>query len=315
MEAILRPPSKLKVNDQLPNNWKKFKNSFNNFMVASGKDGVNKKIKAAIFLNFIGEEGQDIIESFNLTEEQMSDDTALINAFEDYVKPRKNVIYERFLFYNRHQKEGESFENFLTSISKMVKTCEFNNEQEALRDRIVLGTNRPEVQERLLRMTNLDFDKAVKVCRASEVSKTQVETMIKQETHALEVRKYSPHTNKVPSVKSDVYKCKKCGTLHKKFKCPAFGKICSKCKGKNHYAVGCQIKKVKEISVESTKVTETSESESDTFDIDNVEISIDSLNETECNTMESWSENIKIINENVKFKLDTGADVNLVQSA
>lgn len=39
-----------------------------------------------------------------------------------------------------------------------------------VRDRVVLGINKKEVQEKLIRMENLDLNKAVEVCRLNEVA-------------------------------------------------------------------------------------------------------------------------------------------------
>lgn len=49
-------------------------------------------------------------------------------------------MYERFVFYQRKQKEGESFDVFHVDIKRLVKNCEFGDkESEMLRDQIVMG--------------------------------------------------------------------------------------------------------------------------------------------------------------------------------
>lgn len=91
------------------------------------------------------------------------------------MQPEKNVIYDRFQFYRREQSEGESFDAFLRDIKMLVKPCEFNDQQDnMLRDKIVLGISNREVQERLLRTSNLTLAKAVDICRSVEISKMQV---------------------------------------------------------------------------------------------------------------------------------------------
>lgn len=58
--------------------------------------------------------------------------------------PRKNIVYERFVFYTRMQKEGEPFDQFYADIRKLAKNCEFVGgmaaSNELVRDRLVLGT-------------------------------------------------------------------------------------------------------------------------------------------------------------------------------
>jgi hypothetical protein len=96
-------------------------------------------------------------------------------AFESYLKPRKNVIYERFIFYNRKQEEQESFEHFLTDLKKIIKSYEFGlQEKDMLSDRIVIGISDSNLQGRLLRTTDLDLNKVIKLCQAAEISESQV---------------------------------------------------------------------------------------------------------------------------------------------
>lgn len=51
----------------------------------------------------------------------------------------KNFIYERFVFNSIIQKEGQSFDNLITELKIIVKTTEYSNKPEMVRDRIVMG--------------------------------------------------------------------------------------------------------------------------------------------------------------------------------
>ena len=98
-----------------------------------------------------------------------------------YCTPKKNVVYERYLFYNRKQKEGEQFEQFLTHIKKLAQNCEFGDLQDQMvRDRVVMGINDTVVQERLLRVENLDLKKTVDHCGAAEISQAQIKTLYEE---------------------------------------------------------------------------------------------------------------------------------------
>ncbi len=35
------------------------------------------------------------------------------------------------------------------------------------------------------------------------------------------------------------YDCRRCGNRHAAWQCPAYGKTCAKCKGRNHFARMC----------------------------------------------------------------------------
>jgi hypothetical protein len=120
--------------------------------------------------------GEDALELFNTFNVSAADQKLLLKikeAFESYLTPRKNVIYERFIFYNRKQEEQESFEHFLTDLKRIIKSCEFGlQEKDMLRDRIVIGITDSNLQERLLRTTDLDLNKVIKLCQAAEISKS-----------------------------------------------------------------------------------------------------------------------------------------------
>ncbi|XDV46932.1 hypothetical protein PO909_016734 [Leuciscus waleckii] len=64
----LNPPSPMQLVGNLAYNWKRFKQRFNIYLTASGAGGEDKKLKASIFLQVIGEDALDIYNSFQLDE-------------------------------------------------------------------------------------------------------------------------------------------------------------------------------------------------------------------------------------------------------
>lgn len=175
MDGFFKQPKSLQIDENIHSNWKKFLQAYKIFLTASGKGEATPEVRAAILLNCIGEDALELINTFELSDNDLKDPDKIIQAFENYIKPRQNIIYERYVFYNRNQQEGEDFEHFLTAISKLVKTCDFGTQQDdMLRDRIVLGIRNREVQERMLRNSQLVLREAIKMCRAAEISKQQV---------------------------------------------------------------------------------------------------------------------------------------------
>jgi len=65
------------------------------------------------------------------------------------------------------------FDSFLTELRKAVKTTAYLDQDQMIRDRIVMGIWDKGTQERLLREPKLTLNKAVDFCRATEVSKSQ----------------------------------------------------------------------------------------------------------------------------------------------
>ncbi|KAK9685184.1 hypothetical protein QE152_g38241 [Popillia japonica] len=156
---------KLDLEGDIRGNWNKFKQAYEIFITATNRKNSEKEIKAAIFLNLIGEEAVDLFNTFNLTADEKKDIDKIINAFENYIQPR-------------NQTENKTFDVFLKDIKRLADMCEFGTEKEnMIRDRVVIGIKNREEQERLLRMPNLNLAEAVDVCRAAEISKLQARTL------------------------------------------------------------------------------------------------------------------------------------------
>lgn len=63
----------------------------------------------------------------------------------------KNVLRERYAFFQRCQTASENFYQFLGDVQHLAKSCNFFDLEESLiRDRIVFGVNNAEIREQLL---------------------------------------------------------------------------------------------------------------------------------------------------------------------
>ena len=83
---------------------------------------------------------------------QQCDAKAILDALENYFKPARNVIYERFVFGSCKQEEGESVHNFVTRLREKSATSEYGGlKDELIRDEIVLGIANEDTRRHLLR--------------------------------------------------------------------------------------------------------------------------------------------------------------------
>lgn len=261
-----RMPAPLKLDggsDLLPE-WLRFKQQMQIFLSAAGFERVSEARKAAIFLNCVGHDAQELY--FNVLKKE--DDTVkyeqLIKLFDAYFEPKQNELINAYNFNQRKQDQGETFDLFYTEIRRLVKNCNYKEqESRMLRDRIVIGVSDKKLQEKLLAINDLTLDKAVDMCRASELAKAQARAM--QQPGAVEViskqqdrpdqqyrkDKFFNNSSANPNNFSrDTYQCKKCGTRHGLRSCPAFGKTCSNCHKPNHFKIGCKF--INQIKVDST---------------------------------------------------------------
>lgn len=304
---ILNKPTPLAFTANIAENWNKFKDQLEIFLTASEQDTKSDRVKAAILKNLIGEDALDLLKTMDMGDEERASYNAIVKKLEEYCVPKKNILYERFVFYKRKQSQGESFDEFLADIKKLAKPCEFGQaKDEMLRDRIVLGIFDTKLQEKLLCMTDHSLEKVTEKCRVYERSTKQTKEVQGEATTAVEmVRKFRRQEIRQNSTRSQMKRaCTYCGLDHRKGACTAYGKICAKCGRKNHFANVCRARKINEMGEQvSDYDTECSDEEA-TQNIHSITCNIDSLH--------SWYENININNYFVRFKLDTGADTNVI---
>ena len=179
MESFRKPPS-LKIKDQENIEWKKWKKSFETYLIASKLDAESDQRKIAILINLLGEDAQEIFDNFTFTEgEKPEKYDIVLQKFEEHCLPQKNLVVERYEFFNITQKDGEPFDSFLTRLRTSASTCEFNDQCDWLiRDRIIHCLKDKSMIEKLLRADpNITLLKTIGMCRSAEVSKRQVQTI------------------------------------------------------------------------------------------------------------------------------------------
>ncbi|KAK7491634.1 hypothetical protein BaRGS_00017087 [Batillaria attramentaria] len=91
----------------------------------------------------------------------------VIGLFDAYFVPKKNIFHERTQFYPRSQHNGEPVETFLRAISDLSLTCNFDNPEEAIRDRLVLGLQDQEVARKLQLEENPTLETAISTARSN----------------------------------------------------------------------------------------------------------------------------------------------------
>ena len=61
--------------------------------------------------------------------------------FEEYVKPRTNVVYNKYKFQTRVQSDMETFNQFVTELKLLVRDCNYYRSEEMFRHRREIGVN------------------------------------------------------------------------------------------------------------------------------------------------------------------------------
>ncbi|UYV77926.1 K02A2.6-like [Cordylochernes scorpioides] len=287
-------PSELALHGNVAENWRRFKQRLMLYLEATEKATKPDKLKVAILLNFIGEEALEVFNTFHLKEDEAENFDLVINKFDDFCEPKKNVIFERFKFFSATQKDGESIDSFITELKGLSTSCEFESQKDSLiRDRIVYGIQDKALQERLLREPNLTLLKAIEMCKTCEISKQQIKIM-QNNQNICQIRKYEKkHSPKQNQESEKEFKCQRCGKSHRAKNCPAWGKRCSKCKKMNHFAAFCKSSAIRSLN-------------------DETEETVWSIHEAKVVHTLEWKKSIIVNGKEICFKLDSGAEVNVL---
>ncbi|XP_033745588.1 uncharacterized protein K02A2.6-like [Pecten maximus] len=292
--------------------WKTFKQHVT-CMFSGPLLGKTEPEKCAYLMIWAGEKGRNMFTTWNLTEDQQKELKYYYEHFEQYVKPRSNVIYNRYKFHSKTQGENETFEQFTTQLQISVRDCNYENSDEMVRDRIVIGVRNSKIREKLINIGNeLTLNKALDIARTHELSHAQAKSMSGEDARVHSITKAKSTSNykskRAPTVaKVKENTCTRCGYSYtgssRHENCPAFGKTCLKCQGKNHFAKLCKTKnfKIKKKIVHALD----QESSEDEFYVGYLETEINSLQ------ME-WIENITVEDKSLLFQLDTGAMCNVI---
>ena len=171
------PPAELILDGNLSECWTTWRREFQFYLTASEFKNRPDEVKTSRLLSAIGPKSREIYYTFNFAndEESMTFDV-VIQKFEDYFTPKKNITYQRYRFFSYNQNDGQSIDSYATELRTRADHCHFGDLKDSLiRDKIVIGIRDSKTQERLLRESDLSLDKALQICRASEEVKLQTQ--------------------------------------------------------------------------------------------------------------------------------------------
>ena len=340
--------------DNVAERWRKWKRQFEFYFEACELDKKTEKCQTAILLHAAGPEAQEIYHTFTYDEGETKDKyKTVLDKFDKYCEPLRNVVYERYLFWARDQMESETVDTWVAALRNMASKCEFDTqEQSMLRDKVVFGIRDISVKERLLRENGLTLKKALDLCRAAETSKQRIRAMTETEAHAAvnihpvsiqngrhfpNKRSEAPSSfqnkrSEAPSSFQNSFNCRFCGARHVKGRCAAYGKQCSKCSGYNHFAAVCKgggYRRKHNQSTQNQRQTAPHQKppwgrgKSVNVHVVGTEDSAANylfvgpvtVNDHTHSLSQQWFENIVLNDTAVPFKLDTGADANCLPKA
>ena len=264
--------------------------------------------KCSYLLLYIGQQGRDIHNMWTLTNDQKKDPTFLLNKFLKYCEPRKNITLKRRKFFSRNQALHEPIDAYVTDLRLLSRSCEFGD----IRDRIVGGTNSESIEsirKMLIKEQDLTLNRCLEFVRGKELSRQNylsnspnIQSITCRPTSGSRQLTARSRKARVQFSRADTKKCPKCGRSYSQSEpCPAKGKKCFNCKKMNHFSRMCRSRNVSRIEAE------------DKFPSGESTYFISCLNTTtgsDSHDEAFVSINLPDFDHNVKFKLDSGAQVN-----
>jgi hypothetical protein len=298
------PPSNFSFK---PEEWPQWIQRFGRYRRSGRLDEEEEDRQVDALLYAMGEQSEVIFETFHLGDNATY--AQVVEQFENHYTPRRNRTFQRKQFHESTQ-GTKTVDEFERELHVAAKYCEFVDLEDQLCDQFVFGLHDSELKQRLCLENDLTIERAVTMAKQSESIKKDLGKSVDTVRAKFAAKKKNqPEAKKKLQAAADGKSCSRCGNQHEKTRCPAKGRTCNYCKGRDHFAIVCKKKKsVHEIEAKGT----CNEIEATDFLLDSVEI--EALADAVVIEEDSkpWTEEIQLCGSVVKFKIDTRADITVI---
>ena len=157
-------PNPLDVDGDRADNWKIWKQRWDNYCIITGLLDQPEDYKCAMLLHSIGIEAMRIFNGLKFSDGEDRNNMAdAIKKFDQHFLGQTQEFFERFQFNRRNQESGESIDEYVSVLRNMAKTCGFCDcmRELLIMDRILLGILDDKTREELLSTHDLTPVKAI----------------------------------------------------------------------------------------------------------------------------------------------------------
>ena len=142
----------------------KWKKSFEYFLGASAITSDARK--KATLLHLIGPEVQEIFDTLTPASESYE---STLNALDQHFSVQKNIPFERSVFHQCKQRQGESLEQYVTRLRQLAATCDYGPAvDEQIRDQVIAACSSSKLRKRLLVEPELTLQKCITIGQTLE---------------------------------------------------------------------------------------------------------------------------------------------------
>ena len=212
-----------------PIRWKRWLKRFEIYSTAVSLRKESAEVQRSVFLHKVGSKISELVE--NLTE-----DATIVNPLERtqkaitaYFEPRRNRHFERNQFRKLSQNSEETTDAFVARLRSAAGNCQYTDSDDRILEQLIEKCYNSSMRRKLLEKGDgLDLDTALDIARNFESLNAQCNVMEKGAVLVPEV--------------AQLNSCGYCNGTHPPRRCPAYGKTCMKCFGKNHFTNACRRK-------------------------------------------------------------------------
>ncbi|XP_064470249.1 uncharacterized protein K02A2.6-like [Ornithodoros turicata] len=224
--------------DESSSDWESYEERLTAFIRANQ---IPETSRVDAFLSIIGPKTYKLLKSLLAPESPTTKSLEdLQKVLREHLSPRPSVIAERAKFHKRVQQENESISDFVAELKRLAETCKFgNNLQEALRDRLVCGLLRLDIQKALFTEDeSLTFKKATEKALSLEMAtKNATECHANNVTQPV-IQTLTHTARKKPSKKQNCYRCG--SDKHISSACTFKSAVCFSCNKTGHIKDVCR---------------------------------------------------------------------------
>ena len=318
----IQPPSNFHVSNEPSEDWKMWKQLWENYCVLTNLGSQDEGYQKALLLHSLGPEGVRIYNGMSFSvDEDSNKASVIISKLDSHFLGARREYFERFKFNRRNQALDETIDQYVSVLRTMAKTCGFCKcmAENLLMDRLLLGVCDDKMRERMMATHDLTLNKAVDICKAMEAANCQMTALRKDTVHRVTGRNVTKGQSTQKFVKQSKAKkmtgkssavgerkCKFCCRAHvmKKENCPAWGKKCKACHQSNHFK-GSVLCKAKDVHAVGEEEEDLSSAESVSF------VTVQNVNAVSADKQPIIC-NMIVNDRSVAFQVDCGATVCLL---
>ena len=119
-----------------------------------------------MLLHMAGPETQEVFETHTPVDDTYDKALEVLNT---HFAVKKNILFERNVFHQARQKQGESTEQFVTRLRKLASTCEYGDQtNDQSRDQVIATCFSSSLHKKFLTEPSLTLEKLLEIAQAME---------------------------------------------------------------------------------------------------------------------------------------------------